>query len=667
MTAMLVLALFLQDPPAQQEEPKRPVSPEEIRPVEKKVSVGQRREGDVLDVPSAVTLITEDQIRKSGASNIVEVLRKTPGFFSQGANKGAYDQILDLRGYNNGAGNGQRTLVLVDGRKTNQVVSSATDWASIPLENVERVEIVRGPASALYGDGALAGVVNIITKRGGKEGASHAGGGAGNWGTYQASVNFGTAAESALLDFFAGIESTQGWRDNSEFRGNNLTARVEGPLAEGLRFHAKVGRHEDSRERPGTLNKTEIEQFGRNASVTTGNKADVEEGYLDGGLTQSLGELGEASLFFNYSLYDGKSNFGAFVIDDASKIWTLQLKHTVKTRPFSRDLALTTGADFSYETADADSAFGPVTPDESEYRRRLGGVYEHLELRPFDALIVTASARYDRALLNLDTDSPFGGGVDRQRAFDQWSPHAGLTVRILEELSAYASWGRTFKYPTRDELIGFTSSAPDLEPERSHTYEAGVRFVSSRWGSASVSVFKMIVKDEIYFDPTFAVPPFGFGTNINFDEVTHQGIETEARATPWEWLEIFATHTFTRVVVTESESPSQEGKTYPVTPRLAGTVGLTASYEGASLTLSGRYAGDRFLIRDFDNTEDKLDSYWVFDTRAAYTWKGLTLFASVFNVTDREYFDSGGIAFGGELRFNPAPERSWLVGAEVRF
>ena len=96
------------------------------------------------------------------------MLRNQPGFFSQGPNKGAYDQLMDIRGYNNGAGNGQRVLVLVDGRRTSDVSGLFTRWATIPIGNIERIEIVRGPAVSIYGDGAMAGVVNIITKRGQK-------------------------------------------------------------------------------------------------------------------------------------------------------------------------------------------------------------------------------------------------------------------------------------------------------------------------------------------------------------------------------------------------------------------------------------------------------------------------------------------------------------------
>jgi outer membrane cobalamin receptor len=168
------------------------------------------------------------------------------------------------------------------------------------------------------------------------------------------------------------------------------------------------------------------------------------------------------------------------------------------------------------------------------------------------------------------------------------------------------------------------------------------------------------VDDEIFFDSL--APPFG--DNFNFEEVTHQGVETEARLTPWEWLELFGTHTFTRAIITDDDT--LEGKTYPVTPRLVGTVGTTLRYEGAEFTLGGRYAGARYLINDVANDTEKLGSYWVVDLRLAYTWRHFTGYATVFNVLDEEYFDSAGLSFGTP-RFNPAPERSYLVGGEVRF
>jgi iron complex outermembrane receptor protein len=241
---------------------------------------------------------------------------------------------------------------------------------------------------------------------------------------------------------------------------------------------------------------------------------------------------------------------------------------------------------------------------------------------------------------------------------------AGATVRVIEQLSIYASYGRPFKYPTRDELIGFTTTSPLLLPERSTSYEAGVRGYVPNYGSGSVTFYRMKVDDEIYLDKTLSPP---FGSNVNIDQVTHQGIESELRATPVDFFELFATHTFTRAEITQDANPAIVGKKYPVTPRLQGTVGGTVHYERMSFTLLGRYVGERLLVGDFFNTAEPLPSYWLMDVRAAYTYNSFTGFASVYNVADRMVMDNAGLTSAGTVRFNPAPGRSYLIGGEFRF
>jgi iron complex outermembrane receptor protein len=174
----------------------------------------------------------------------------------------------------------------------------------------------------------------------------------------------------------------------------------------------------------------------------------------------------------------------------------------------------------------------------------------------------------------------------------------------------------------------------------------------------------MKVDDEIYLDKSLSPP---FGSNVNIDQVTHQGIESEIRATPVEYLELFATHTFTRAEITQAANPAIVGNKYPVTPRLQGTVGGTVHYERSSFTLLGRYVGERLLVGDFFNTAEPLPSYWVMDARAAYTYNSFTGFASVYNLADRKFMDNAGLTSAGTIRYNPAPGRSYLIGGEFRF
>jgi iron complex outermembrane receptor protein len=653
--------------PAKPQEPAQPPVPE--REV---VVIGERRPTDVQDVPSGLTVVTSDQIENTGATSIVEVLNKQPGFFSSGPNKGSYDMIVDIRGYNNGGGNGQRALVLVDGRKTNTVSGGFTDWASIPIDNIDRIEIVRGPASALYGDGALAGVVNIITKKGAEGVSGDVLVERGNWRTYKVAGNLSGGSQGVIYEVYAGAEGTDGWREHSQYAGDNLTARVEVPVVTHLRGYVKIGHHDDRRQEPGTIDQTEIETFGRRYSDPN-NQGDthVREDYADVGLSYSLGEWGDLSLFSDYTRRTADTfsffffgSIGTTAGTDESEIAMVQLKYVVTPSCLGKILTSTTGIDLSYELADATSeTVHPVFAgrEDNSYRRRIFGIYESIDVRPVPSVILAVSDRFDRALLDLDRQVlvGFGDTFSRLRTFDEWSPRVGLTWKMTDDLMVYGSWGKTFKLPTRDELVGFLVTDPGLDAEKATTFETGMRATVPRWVSAGVTLYHMVVSNELFFDSASF-------NEINLPKVTHEGLEFDARVTPLPWLELFGTYTFTKVTINEALTPSQEGNTYPVTPRNAATVGFTAQAEGASLTVLGRYAGRRYLINDLDNTGPLLPDYWVTDARVAYTWKLLTVFAAVYNISNRQYYDSAGFS-GGGVRYNPAPDRSYLIGGEVKF
>lgn len=665
MNLLLAILLCLQDPTAS-EKPKTAKAADGTQEKKKDgadkevIITAQRRETDLLDVPAAVTVVTSQDIDESGAANIAEVVQRQSGLYAQGQNKGAHDRIIDLRGYNNGSGNGQRTLVLVDGRKTNGVATSATDWASIPLNNIDRIEIVRGPAAAIYGDTALAGVINIITKRGTKDPSATLTLSGGTWATFNASAAASAGSDKLMFEVMALTERSQGYRENSGYRGDTVTGRMDYALSPAMRFFAKFGHHDDDRERPGSLTQAEIAAVGRRGSIRRGN-AHVSENYVDAGFSYDVGAWGEISVFLDHTRNDSESFDGEFQfrIDDGADLSILQLKHVVTPKISSVELTFTTGIDLSHEGADAVSS-SPGFNSEAAYVRRLFGLYEQIEVRPIKQVIVTGGARLDRSLFALDREDNFGTDLDERRPIDQWTPQGGITVKPLEFLSVYASAGRTFKYPTRDELVGFSAFDPQLDPEIATTYQGGFRTAAGKMFSGEVTAYRMIVHDEIFFDPTFFGP---FGSNFNFQKVTHSGVETQARVTPVPFLDVTGQYTFTKVVINRGLDPLQDGKTYPVTPRHAAALGITGRYEGAMLTIDARYAGRRFLIGDFYNVGPKLEDYVVYDAKVSYTWKMLTGFVSMYNFTNRQYFDSGGI----NGRFNPAPERSVLVGAEGRF
>ncbi|MCZ7620379.1 MAG: TonB-dependent receptor plug domain-containing protein [Myxococcota bacterium] len=151
-----------------------PAPPPVVRRIGEVAITAARSERELLDVPGNVTVIDRDTIERSGARDVPELLRREAGLFVTDGIGSPEGVRVDGRGFHNGGGNGSSLLILQDGRRLNEPDGTVMDWALVSLDRVERIEIVRGAASALYGDSANSGVVQILTKRGDGDGEAHA-------------------------------------------------------------------------------------------------------------------------------------------------------------------------------------------------------------------------------------------------------------------------------------------------------------------------------------------------------------------------------------------------------------------------------------------------------------------------------------------------------------
>jgi iron complex outermembrane receptor protein len=673
--------------PAETAKPaEAPVPKEADRP--EIVVTGTREPSEALLVPSHVTLITAEEIERAGWRDVAEALAAPPGLFARRNSSTPQDITLDLRGFNNGGGNGQHLLVLVDGRKTNGVTGSTTDWAAIPLENIERIEIVRGPAAALYGDTALGGVIHILTKDGAADPVRSLSAGLGSFGTSWERIFLSGRTGDLGYAAFGRTERSDGFRDNSDYDAWDATGKLDYDLGSDWRLRGKAGYHEDHRRRPGSLSKAEIDQYGREASVTPDDRSTVFTSNADLGLERreevffkGAGTITTRSAAFatwtnnrtdSHITYPGSGDATTF---DDSDLLNLTLQHTSAFRlldPDARDLKVTVGTDLGYEVSDADALnnFPPffVQDQTTTYKRRLIGIFGHAELAVTDGLALSGGIRFDRALFNFrqeTEDLVFGGTTEAHTNtdFDQWNPHAGVNYRWSATTSTYLSYGRTLRYPNRDELVGFLLAAPELRPERATTWEIGAREEWGREFTGSIALYRMDVQDEIYYVP----PPggVGFGANENLPRVRHQGVELAARGEIAPPVSAYVTYACTRTAIVTGP---YTGNRMPVTPmhEAMGGIDVTVT-EGVVLVGRVRYTGVRYLINDIENERQPLPDYATFDIGARFQRGMFKAWATAFNVSNRMVFDNGGIRFTGAEAFNPAPGVNYEVGTQVDF
>lgn len=676
------------DPAPAEAEPALPPPPRiEIPPV---TVTATRAEREVLDVPGNVTVIDREAIERSGARTVPELLRREAGLFVTNTTTNPEGATVEARGFHNGGGNGSRTLVLVDGRRVNEPEASLPDWAFLPLENVERIEVVRGPASAVWGDNAIGGVIQIVTRHPQEDGLRlHASGRTGSYDTDAGSALLegrdGPLSASAFVEGF----KTHGYRERSDFRRRTARLDLRTELGDRGIVGVQGGYTSSVRQRPGDLSSAEIEEDRRQAEPGSDDDFDhARERWLQGLVELRPWENVELRLVPYHRRRTDRtlaSDPGfRFSLDRETDALGLTSQVQIDFDLLGRANRLVLGGDLLQEDVDSESAFellGPdgsallATPGSDAHRRRLWGAFVQDELWITDAVQLSLGLRRDR--VRAEGEDEVGGTAFEVR-HTAWSPRAALTWRFAEPASVYLSWARGFRFPNFDESSGFFGFAPGLEPERSTATEVGLKVRHARL-TANLALYTMDVEDEILFNPfapnpLLSTPDFVVtGLNVNVDRMRHRGLELSATLRPVDWLELFGTYTYDDVKFARDTLTGFEGHRVPLVPRHRGTAGLRLLLPwGFEASLHGRYVGSRHVANDLPNVREKLPKFASYDARIAWTRElseGLALTAEVngYNLTDREYTEFGGQSsfFPFPLGFFPSPERHFVAGLRL--
>src|SRR5512139_2186017 len=240
------------------------------------VVTGTRDLQEIRKIPANVTVITQEEIQRSNAQTVIDLTRSEVGVVVRDFYGTGKSASVDIRGF--GETGPLNTLVLVDGRRVNEIDLSGVDWTQIPLDQIERVEIVRGAGSVLYGDNAVGGVVNIITKRPDKPFSVQAEGVAGSYGSGSAAGSVGGkwGPLSAMMN--VNYSTTNGYRDNGSLRAKNLGGTLIYDVSEDLSFNFSGNLHRDDAGYPGGLPEPIYDQD-RESTLSPNDRAKTDDVY----------------------------------------------------------------------------------------------------------------------------------------------------------------------------------------------------------------------------------------------------------------------------------------------------------------------------------------------------------------------------------------------------
>lgn len=642
----------------------------------------------VLDVAGNVTVIDRERIERSGTHSIADLLRREAGLFVTNSIGHAEGVTIEARGFNNGGGNGCSTLVLVDGRPVNEPDTGCPDWSFLPLENAERIEIVRGPVSAAWGSGAIGGVIHIHTRGAGGEDGIRAGV-RGHGGTYSSdgiSAHVSGKAGPIRASAFHETAETDSFRDRADYRSETTEASFGVDLGESLRVDVRGGISSRRSERPGAIDLQMITN--RRAPQTGGaDAANRRQRFLSASIEWNALENLRITIRPHHrqskqsGLLTGTFTGGSFEFESENDVDTLGIDAQaawdgeVAGRPVHLLAGIVVAQDDIDGTSLSTTFFPPfpasVTTGDSSARRKTTAGFLQAEIAVTDDVLVSLGARRDRSRLEgFSRPVPaFGTGpvFDESVRQTAWSPRASVSWRFHEKGSAYAAFSRGIRFPNLFETFGSFGFSPGLRPEKSKSYEVGGKWREEGL-ELNASLYHSIVSDEIYFvfEPNRNVPGY-FGDNENVDRVRHRGLELSGRIQLCEWLDAYASYTYDDVEI-RNQDTFGAGERIPITPKHRGTIGLDASLPlGFEAGINANYVGSRFVANSLGGGVGDLGKYATYDARIGWGTdlaEGIRfqLDAVGHNLTDRAYTEFAGFStFSQFIGFFPAPDRHYTL------
>lgn len=636
----------------------------------------------MADAPASISVITREELEQEHIASIADALRDVEGVDVGGQVGKTGGSNISIRGMPS-----DYTLVLIDGRRQNtagDVTPNGFGETSTsffpPVASIERIEVIRGPMSTLYGSDAMGGVINIITRKVGREWTASL----GVESTFNEDEDFGDSRAVSLYSSGPLIEDTVGLqvrgryyeRDASDLEyqdedGNPAEVSKRGPSpveGENYNLGARL-----------TLTPTDDHDLWLDGEINrqTYDNDECQLGTLDGRTQTCEADPGTANGYSDELRFEREQyaigHTGRF---DAGTLESSLMRNTTETHgrtipgamgePYAGFPSLVGGQPRELETTNLvlDSKF--MLPL-GNHMATLGGQWWDAELDDglsTETFEQTTWAMFveDEWLLRDDLALTFGGRYDHHDAFgSQFSPRGYLVWNATNRWTLKGGVSRGYRTPSlnalHDGINGVTGQGtiltignPDLEPETSTSSELGVRYDNRQGFMASATLFhnrfddKIASGNDIVVSDDPLIPDGVYAQDINIDEAVTQGVELATRIQLAPAWALSANYTYTD---SEQKSGEQEGEPLTDTPEHAVNATLRwQTTDRLSTWLSAEYRSKRYRNRErvrgapsFDDLGD-FKAYELFHLGGSYqVVDNVTLSATIYNLLDKDFVD----------------------------
>ncbi len=560
-------------------------------------------------LPLSIDIVTHDEIDHSTANSATDAVSFLPGVFVQRTGDFGRADVA-IRGLGN---MGKRLSVLIDGHPVKMGLFGCTITHALPLNNVERIEVIRAPTSVLYGSDALGGVINIVTSEPPENPTATGEISYGSYTTLKYRLSHGTTIGDLGYLISFDRRTSDGHLPNSAYEGTDISTKLtfdRSATKISVLFKYFDGHKEEpalSTDPPGT--QSDIWN-------------DYKRGTIDAVLTH---QIGNGKLTFK--AYD---EFGEHEFSDG---WHSKdhsrgaMLHYSGSLNHSIDFNL--GIDFREQSGER------LSQPKGDWSKNEVGVFAFSEAQ----IIPSVNATFG---LRVNSDKISGVTL---------SPHAGLTIGLDESTTLKLSASRGFRSPQLSELYLFPSSNTDLKPEIVWNYEIGIERRISGLLRARLVGFMLKGENFIQLVRCDSPPPLYRFANVG--EIDFRGIEATAVLAPSSMINCSVSFTYL--------DPGERTKGRPKQKLNASIV---ARLLDTDLSWSSEYVADYYAE---DNYREKIENYLVNNVRISrHIFDTLEAFLTVKNIFD-EHYDIYVEIPGGKSGTYRMPGRRYLVGISYRW
>jgi iron complex outermembrane receptor protein len=646
-------------------------------------------------VGASTTVITSEDIAHSPAQTVQEIIAQTPGVqltsFYGGVN--GVGTAVDIRGF--GAFATSNNLVLINGRRLNDIDMAGVDLSTIPRDSIERIEITRGNSGAvLYGDNAVGGVINIVLKNGvgGPPVTIRAEAGIGSFNQRVGSVSTALNSGPWSASFYGNGIKSDGYRVNNALDQRNGIGSINYNTSDFTAFLTLSGDDQKLGFPGGRLVQPSIgldqlatDRRGTNTPFDYGNKQGAN---ATAGFTKTL--WNGAELIVDGGVRDKKQQAGFFgptpmpsffssYVDTTLQTWSLTPRLSIKNPILGMPSTILTGVDYYdaiyHSNRSAFNGFPPIHVYDLKQQTLAGYWQQSIGILPttdfsYGARVQNTSlAARDR----FDPNAP--GAFDTQANplnsnETQYAVHLGLEHRFNDVFSVFGRAARAFRTPTVDERVAsgpafdaFFNPIPGnftLKTQTSQDIEGGFRVKAGMFQMQS-SIYNMDLVNEIHFDPVNFF-------NYNLDPTRRYGSETSASFRASDTVLLRGGFAYTRAVFREGPFA---GNDIPLVSRYTANAGVTwniwQKYLVADATV--RAWSSRRMDNDQPNTQSLIPANATVDFKLSGEYDRFFWSLSVNNVLNALYYDYAIASAFTDGRFSayPLPGRTYMVKAGATF